>query len=285
MAKGNEGAVENAVGISKKDATPTVDKDPSTKKRKRDEPVRPDDPKLREFLQVMKTGGASGIESELIHDTGAGEPASVEAVVPEGESDDEYEQIPARKEKQRRVDSPIRESKPPSQPIGSKGDVDPQQDAANIPSAPVVDTAAVADVQVSNTAPAVGASDDDWLRSRTNRLLDLVDADDLPTATPHSKDEPAPPSIDKGGETQADADDEMQDAADENPGAETPVQENRSPQDLIRRTSRLFIRNLPYTATEDDLRAQLGKFGVVEEVRSYFLVSVTFYGGDVMNPR
>jgi multiple RNA-binding domain-containing protein 1 len=34
----------------------------------------------------------------------------------------------------------------------------------------------------------------------------------------------------------------------------------------IRRTSRLFVRNLPYSATQEDLRAAFEQFGTLEEV-------------------
>ncbi|KAI9171749.1 Multiple RNA-binding domain-containing protein [Paramyrothecium foliicola] len=263
-AKAQGGSVEDAVGPRQTSARPMADAEASTKKRKREEP-RPDDPKLREFLQVMKSGGASAIETDVTHESGAPLPQASEAVVPEGESDDEYEQIPARKEKQRRVQSPEREQMVSGQPAISGND-QMQLDVAQSQDAPGTDPTSVVDGPESNVATAAGASDDDWLRSRTNRLLDLVDADDLPPATLHSNTESAPPKKDDGGETGAAADEVSHDTADASPQAETDAKDIISSEDQIRRTSRLFIRNLPYGATEDDLRTQLEKFGTVEEV-------------------
>jgi multiple RNA-binding domain-containing protein 1 len=36
--------------------------------------------------------------------------------------------------------------------------------------------------------------------------------------------------------------------------------------EAIRRTSRLFVRNLPYSATQEDLREAFERFGTIEEV-------------------
>jgi multiple RNA-binding domain-containing protein 1 len=36
--------------------------------------------------------------------------------------------------------------------------------------------------------------------------------------------------------------------------------------EAIRRTSRLFVRNLPYSATQEDLRETFERFGTIEEV-------------------
>jgi multiple RNA-binding domain-containing protein 1 len=120
-------------------------------------------------------------------------------------------------------------------------------------------------------APAApDATDDDWLRSRTNRLLDLVDPEDLVvhsrveasanknTVAETTTDEPVTneePSIEE---------EEFEGFEDEKPD---PVIE------AIKSNGRLFVRNLPYTASEEDLREHFGPFGTLEEVCLYFFVS------------
>ena len=108
------------------------------------------------------------------------------------------------------------------------------------------------------------ASDSDWLRSRTNRLLDLVSDDELDkdlekgeaknpiTAerlSPESRDQEAPVSA---------------------PEAET-IPPRESPQSLAdtaskHDTRRLFVRNLSYETTESSLQSLFDKFGAIDEV-------------------
>jgi hypothetical protein len=113
---------------------------------------------------------------------------------------------------------------------------------------------------------APDATDDDWLRSRTNRLLDLMDPDDIVPAQPgqiaaapieQDNDRPstAEPSHSK------EADDTSRD------NKESDEQQPDDKLDTIRRTSRLFVRNLPYSTKEEDIRECFERFGIIEEVR------------------
>ncbi|KAG3175956.1 hypothetical protein PC129_g25563, partial [Phytophthora cactorum] len=91
-----------------------AEKESSTKKRKRDEPDA-SDPKLREFLQVMKQGREGALDN--VANTDVGDLSVLPGTaVPEEESDDEYEQIPAPREKQRRIDPPEQTQASSSQP-------------------------------------------------------------------------------------------------------------------------------------------------------------------------
>ncbi|KAM0296768.1 hypothetical protein ACHAO9_000414 [Fusarium lateritium] len=253
-----------------KGTAPAVDKDAdsSLKKRKRDEPQAAD-PKLREFLHVMKEGREGAMDDGVRGGMGDGVAAVATNAVPEEESDDEYEQIPARKEKQRRVDSP-------EKPLVS-GSLPPQLKEANVVSDAKVQAPAVEDPAESkeatkpNTATQEAApEDDDWLRSRTNRLLDLVDPDDL-ERTPVQGPSATETDHAEGGDameiTPADPP-----AADDVPMVETTVEASGGEPakddtlESIRRTSRLFVRNLPYSATQEDLRAAFEQFGTLEEV-------------------
>ena len=49
-------------------------------------------------------------------------------------------------------------------------------------------------------------------------------------------------------------------------GADTPAPAGDDTEEQIKKSGRLFVRNLPYTATEDDLKAHFEKYGVLEEV-------------------
>ncbi|KAH6900264.1 hypothetical protein B0T10DRAFT_393719 [Thelonectria olida] len=236
----------------------------SSKKRKRDEPVA-SDPKLREFLQVMKTGREGALDNVRGDDFGDSLNAP-SAAVPEEESDDEYEQIPTRREKQRRIDPPAQAQAAPSQPAQLMeidtplGDQEPAaEELSERPESKQADP--------ERAGPA--ATDDDWLRSRTNRLLDLVDPDDL-ERIPQQDTTPA---------THQTEEDHVDDTPHANPpttkevaleedGGEGEAGESttESTVDAIRRTSRLFVRNLSYTTTEEDLRESFKKFGELEEV-------------------
>ena len=123
-----------------------------------------------------------------------------------------------------------------------------------------------ASTQVSNTES--GASDAAWLRSRTSRLLDLVNDDEtlmskvsnLDNREPDSQIEsPAPPISDTSNQTKGQI-------SKENLSGET-LQGNI--EGFGSNYGRLFIRNLPYTATEEYLREFFDsyKFGSIEEVR------------------
>jgi RNA recognition motif-containing protein len=47
------------------------------------------------------------------------------------------------------------------------------------------------------------------------------------------------------------------------------IRQNTNPTiDAIKENGRLFVRNLPYTASEDDLRELFAVYGTLEEVRA-----------------
>ncbi len=228
--------------------------DENTKKRKWETPETSEtsDPKLQEYLEVMghptkKAKGRDALSGSLQSEsTFAVPPALLEA----GESDDEYEEVPTR------------HPKPPAQ-----GPLPPRADAT--PAEAVVDADMHAPPQQAEPARAApqasaDATDDDWLRSRTSRLLDLMDPDDpgfaarppppAPVATPAP--EPQDPSHD-GPAGPADGSGEEAPARVENP---------KDAAKLVEKTSRLFLRNLSYNVTEDDVRDYFAKFGSLEEV-------------------
>ncbi|KAK2598570.1 hypothetical protein N8I77_011972 [Diaporthe amygdali] len=221
--------------------------DANDKKRKR-EGADESDPKLKEYLDMMRPGQTTSSKLEGIYGQQPSEQNDVEmAVAPvDDESDDEYEAIPAKKQKQQKE---IAEETPAAQ--------------VEVPS-PMVDPPKAIDQDVPNTTGPADATDDDWLRSRTNRLLDLVDPDDqsalpLPPAPPTQA-----PAVTSGPSL---AEVELDCATPEAPGE--PVVERTGEEvatEQINRTGRLFVRNLPFKATEAELAKHFQKYGETEEV-------------------
>ncbi|KAG9241399.1 hypothetical protein BJ878DRAFT_230982 [Calycina marina] len=207
-------------------------------KRKRTE-VDHADEKLKEFLEVMqpvtksKAWAAKSMEDSE-------PPTKIQAIeLPEAESDGEYESIPTKE----RAKSPPKQSAPiPSPPVPSPVGVPIQA------SDPAVETS------------GASVSDDEWLRSRTNRLLDLVDPHTVQGATPT-----AMASVATEEQTMKPSDTAHEEIPDIEP--EEPEEETTDPTiEAIKSSGRLFVRNLSYTATEQDLREHFERCGALEEI-------------------
>lgn len=212
------------------------------------------------------------------------EPPMAQVNVPEDESDDEYEQIPSKRDTPKKAEQPPKPQPSKAQPKVSKVAERAQRDAGEDQGKP--DSESEQDPDAMEDAPAPAATDDDWLRSRTNRLLDLMDPDELPQEQAE---------VSKSSQPHRDGEASTEESQDETPQVE-PQQmqvdepeevEGESTLDTIRRTSRLFVRNLPYGATKEDIAHSFEKFGTISEVCSHF----TFYyhfapsgAGFVMNP-
>ena len=96
-------------------------------------------------------------------------------------------------------------------------------------------------------------SDEDWLRSRTSRLLGLVEADDTSVIRDEEKLAAGRPSIPQ------------------KLLIENVSRREADPKDDARAACRLFVRNLPYTATEEELKRHFdsnGRVSLVEVRRS-----------------
>jgi len=113
-------------------------------------------------------------------------------------------------------------------------------------------------------------TDEEWLRSRTSRLLDLTDDIEghLAQLTATAEEPPAPKI------SRADAASVMQTETNEELPAvtvdEQKPDESKAEVDAeieeIRKSARLFLRNLPYTTTEEELWQAFEPFGELEEV-------------------
>ncbi|KAG7138400.1 Multiple RNA-binding domain-containing protein 1 like [Verticillium longisporum] len=263
--------------------------DAAAKKRKRDE-VDESDPKLREYLQTFQPGKTNAADetTEVIDSKAI---AEKKKLLQDGESDDEYETIPTRPEKKQMREAPSNQQpEPPQQPPH----MTPVEDNGDIVASPQ-EAEPVPKIQLdSSKAVDPVATDDDWLRSRTNRMLDLV-ADD--------EDIPLPPPVQK--ETREEpADEVMKDVAALEDVSQKPLAEPSKSQDseapaeelpkaapaqsdkevainTIRQTARLFARNLAFSVSEDDLRDHFEQYGEVEEIGTAYTFGGTHPGGKV----
>jgi multiple RNA-binding domain-containing protein 1 len=126
--------------------------------------------------------------------------------------------------------------------------------------------ATMQDAPDTATPDQAPVTDDDWLRSRTNRVLDLVEDDDVPAAhvsapqIPAAEKRDSPLAIEQQPEPTQPADTPVVDAA-------------PSEEDKIRETGRLYLRNLHFEVAEEDIRNHFSKYGSLDEVslHSHFL--------------
>ncbi|KAF2964069.1 hypothetical protein GQX73_g9488 [Xylaria multiplex] len=233
--------------------------DPNGKKRKRDA-LNESDPKLQEFMNVMQ---ASKISANKLHghedDSGFEPPTKKVAADDEPESGNEYQSMPMQHSKRKATPPksiPEPQSRPITVPIVGPSTDEPEEELAK---------QTVNNIQDTTTG---ATDDDDWLRNRTNRLLDLADEDDVvpvrpqPTitadSTSHQPECTTPDDVDMM---------EGDIATIPGPSAEKSTDsQDTAILDAVRKTARIFCRNLPYDATTEDLRNHFEQFGEVEEV-------------------
>ncbi|KAF3891521.1 Multiple RNA-binding domain-containing protein 1 [Trichophyton interdigitale] len=207
-------------------------KDPPSLKRKRDTQDTEEDEKLQEYLTAMQppTKSRTWADSGAIPTAHQEQSPAIDAAEEPTEDKDDTEMHNVENAV---IDIPV------TQPGTTSNDVD----AAN-----------------ANEENPVQQNDDDWLRSKTSRLLGLLDDEDEMAAetwkgkpSEDARDKPPVPA--KTSSTKATAEEEES-------VPEPPPDANI---ESIRLTGRLFIRNLPYNASEDDLNAAFSRFGKIEE--------------------
>lgn len=224
------------------------------------EPSAEDDPKLKEYLEVMKPKSKKRTwenDDALLNGKEDTTPADHHMAVDAGNaSDDEYEEVP-RKTKRAKVDSTNEQTPVEATPAEvAEPSTDHAEEAA----------------QEDNSAGIAPVSDADWARSRTSRLLGLLDDEEeeeeagrpkARAASVSSSDMEDAPS--KTGPTRATV---TATEAVPNPSTVDPTQpETEAEPTGVRASMRLFVRNLPYGVQEDDLQSEFAPYGNLEEVR------------------
>ncbi|KAK0311763.1 Multiple RNA-binding domain-containing protein 1 [Friedmanniomyces endolithicus] len=212
-------------------------------KRKRDDEAKEaEDPKLKEFLEAYKPKSKrKAWENEAVEGhaqtTGNADGEAREGVA-DGQSDAEYEVVP---KKAKRVKVP-NESETMSEPLEI---VQPT----------------VHDEPTKEEDPKPTTSDADWARSRTSRLLGLVDEDEEMSADLEN----SPPPTTRNSKPQQALSDLAQISA-QPVATSTIVPDTDTPPSKAESTNRLFVRNLPFNVQEDDLTAEFEPYGELEEV-------------------
>jgi len=240
----------------------------TSRKRKRNSATQQDaDPKLKEYLNVMQAPAKSkswrdtAVEDHETTSPSISRPSKTDEDI-EDDSDEDYQAI---------IKPTKRQKEDYSEPVedGTKHTRD-----VDVIEASEHHLERNTDDVVRRDESQLAQSDADWLRSRTNRLLGLLDEDEEEQYMSKQNDENASKSpIQK---TKDDASEVVFNEA-PSPGKQ---QKDNSPvnadEQAIRKSKRLFLRNLPYSVTEDDLREQFEPFGGLEEVRSTLCFYVSF---------
>jgi multiple RNA-binding domain-containing protein 1 len=215
-------------------------------KRKREENTgssQPPNKKLQEFLEVMRPGAKSNTWSNEDHTEVAAPvqvPVAMETIEPD-DRDDGFSDLPLSKMALLSQTSLVSNSHT-ADASGTTGEVDvemtPPGDEAMCP-----------------------VSDADWLRSKTSRVLDLTDDVDSLLATPTViSGQDVMPACAKEKETSPFSDTNMV------PQHSLEQDEHTKALETISQSGRLFVRNLPYSATEQDLQEHFSICGPLQEV-------------------
>lgn len=262
---------------------------PTTKRKLMDVSNDAMNPKLQEFLKVMQPPSKSKVWAN--EDTNAHEasiPIGQENMVVDAEdeqSDDQYQPVPKRRRRSvkdvpehedHQLSSNVEESniKEETRPQGPEMPLEDEVVEEEAPEQPVV---------IESTT-----SDADWIRSRTSRLLGLIDDEDdvkevngstpIPVGETDAVVQPQPDAAKRTSDAGSQTDDEPLDQIEATvPQPEIPGEEPRS-------SARLFVRNLSYNTSQNDLTEYFTQYGSVAEVRE--LVDLVYYqpfGSLVMN--
>jgi multiple RNA-binding domain-containing protein 1 len=245
----------------------------SNLKRKREE--KSQDPKLQEYLSVM--GGSSKTRTWANDDEMIKPSAETAPVInqPVQEEEDEFQELPSHPKKAKTEKPAVVEK--PEQPEPMVVDQSGEEESQEAPE----------QEQQEPEPESAPVSDADWLRSKTSRLLGLLDEDEQDEFEQHKTAAPpaapvkaapvkAAPAPSSPGDESPQRDEESRTMAFENVPNTTDDDSNNQPTpedpnvDLIRNSARLFLRNLAYDTTDADLKPIFEKFGKLEEVSDAF---------------
>lgn len=239
-------------------------------KRKRDGEK---DPKLQEYLSLM--GSSSKTRTWANDDEMIKPSVDTVPVINQPVQEEEIQELPSHRKKAKTENPPtVAEPEQPEPMVIEKSEEEEVEET------PEQDNSAEPEVE------AAPVSDADWLRSKTSRLLGLLDEEEqdefdqhkaaapttttttVPTkaASPASSDDESPQrdeesrtaAIEKIAPNTTDVD-SITEATPEDPNI-----------DLIRNSARLFLRNLAYDTTESDLQPIFERFGKIEEIHIAF---------------
>lgn len=225
--------------------------------------------KLQEFLEVMQPPSRSKTwqnQAGATHDIIDPTIKNRERGYSEAGSDEEYEPVPKKLKNERGIEGKTQVLEPSNREAGTPQSEYAMENASKGTEANIQ--------ELSDALPA--ASDADWLRSRTSRLLGLVDDDEaLDREASPKQDEvhQVTHAVVEGAKSSGNTDEGNQMNHEASGASETAMASpSAGVEDRELGNGRLFVRNLTYTTTEEELRQHFaaGAYGTVEEV-SYFV--------------
>lgn len=239
-------------------------------KRKRDGENKSQDPKLQEYLSLM---GSSAKTRTWANDDEMIKPSvDTVPVINQPAQEEEIQELPSHRKKAKTENPPMVPEAEQPEPMAI--DNNEEEEAQE---APEQDNSAEPEVE------AAPLSDADWLRSKTSRLLGLLDEEEQDEFDQHKATAQttaptkaaSPPALTRDESPQRD--EESRTAAIEKIAPNTTDVDSiteATPEDpnidLIRNSARLFLRNLAYDTTESDLQPIFERFGKIEEVSNFF---------------
>lgn len=268
---------QNGALNSNSDARIALTGSDNNRKRKRELENPPDsEPKLREFLEVMKPPSRSRTWADeyTLKEAGSENLEAAQQAPGNTSHNGQHTSAPVQHS------GDIAQNAKKDNILSNANDSDMAAEEAQeeidgpVSASPDDDDHAMVDRQTDNEAQTKATvSDTEWLRSRTSRLLGLVDdAEDIRLQRSVSPDEQKNPALrsrklkvlpDPTTDEQADEDTRGKTASD--PALSSDLPET----DLKNGNCRLFVRNLLYSARESDLREQFSPYGKLTEVRMF----------------
>lgn len=247
---------------------------PEKRREKVDGKPAATNPKFEAFLDTMKASskGKTWANEDFAAEQSSAVPTAVVDEEVDGESDNDYQHI--TKKQKVASDSPSDFGGfDDAQTADAKASTDTNAEHTDIAAMQGADeaeqtleangVATNADSKTEEAEPT--KSDADWLRSRTSRILDLMEEDDEFHDRPTTTQRPTPiaaqptvePAVNEGPEL-AEAGSAM---SLEEVSPATPKDEPSA-----KVTDRLFVRNLPYDASDRELISHFSPYGPVSEV-------------------
>ncbi|KAL4928532.1 RNA-binding ribosome biosynthesis protein MRD1 [Aspergillus undulatus] len=232
----------------------------STLKRKRDGESAPQDPKTQEYLSLIQQPSKT---RTWANDDQIPPPVETDSQSKEQPADDDHtqEELTYAQRKKAKLSQDSKTDSYASENVGGS----PNAGEENVESAPDGSDEKHEEQQDQTTEPV---SDSDWLRSKTSRLLGLLDEDEQAAFTapaPLSNDAPMAdstidtPNVENVEKPAVDSSEKAPTA----PEVDTNIEN-------IRISARLFVRNLSYDTKESDLQPLFSPFGKLEEVHIAF---------------
>ncbi|KAI9789926.1 MAG: Multiple RNA-binding domain-containing protein 1 [Peltula sp. TS41687] len=260
--------IQNGGSGSKSDGTGEVAGSHKNRKRKRELEELPDsEPKLQEFLEVMQGPSRSRTwaDEHTLNRNGSG---NLEATQQASERhSSKHGQVTSTSVQQSNMSKKVKDDNVP--PV-VKNDDDPIKEAqGEIDTGDEDHQMADKDTDVQQAEPNSAISDKEWLRSRTSRLLGLVDDDEVQrrSVSPEEQKNPAPrPTRVKASPDPTTGEREDEQTKEKTPPDPALSSSDNPGTDPRSGNCRLFIRNLPYSARETDLREQFASYGELTEV-------------------